>query len=317
MNSPVTSPKLHPCLELLRQNLESVVRGKSTVIEQVMTALLAGGSILIEDVPGVGKTTLAKALAASMELDFQRVQCTPDLLPADVFGFSMFDPQASEFRFRQGPIFTNVLLVDEINRASPRTQSALLEAMEERQVTIEGNHFDLPPPFIVLATQNPLGYQGTFPLPEAQLDRFLMRVAMDYPEPEVEVGILFDHMSGQPIQHIQPVLSRKDLLTCQASVREVKVQQCVAEYLVQLVQRTRHDERIRVGCSPRGSLMLCRTAQAHALLKHRDYVLPDDVQAVAPGVLAHRLVMQGQAHAASQLQSQVVQDLINQIDIPV
>ena len=228
--------RFHVPLQKLRAGLQRVIRGKEAVIDQALVALLAGGSVLIEDVPGVGKTTLAKALATSLDLEFQRVQCTPDLMPADIFGFSVFHPQEGAFHFRPGPIFCNVLLVDEINRASPRTQSALLEAMEERQVTIEGVRHDLPTPFFVLATQNPLGFQGTSALPESQLDRFLLQLAMDYPSSENEVQMLFDQMDGHPLQEVAPVLSRDELIDCQRAVRETRVDESVAQYLVTIAR---------------------------------------------------------------------------------
>jgi MoxR-like ATPase len=272
---------------------------------------------LIEDVPGVGKTTLAKTLAASVDLGFQRVQCTPDLLPADIFGFSVFNPKEGRFDFRPGPIFTNVLLVDEINRASPRTQSALLEAMAEEQVTVEGTHHVLAPPFMVLATQNPLGFQGTFPLPESQLDRFLFQLSLEYPDAENEVEILYDQTSSHPVDNISPVLSRDEVLQCQAQSRAVNVERCVADYIVEIVQRTREDPRLILGSSPRGSLMLFRAAQANALVQQRDYVLPDDVQRVAPLVLSHRVVPARGNPTKSSLQREIVEDLIQQVDVPV
>ena len=304
-------------LQRLRANLCGVIRGKEEVIDDVIIALVAGGSLLIEDVPGVGKTTLAKTLAASVDLKFQRVQCTPDLLPADVFGFSVFNPQNGEFDFRPGPIFTNVLLVDEINRASPRTQSALLEAMAEQQVTIEGRHHHLPPPFIVLATQNPLGFQGTFPLPESQLDRFIFQISMDYPDVESELEILYGQSKAAPTEAVSPVLSRDEVLQCQQAAQNVEVERSVAEYLVQIVHRTRTDARLRMGCSPRGSLMLFRASQACALVAGRAYVLPDDVQRMAPLVLNHRVVAARTSQAGSEIRHDVIADLIQQIPVPV
>jgi MoxR-like ATPase len=317
MNTVTADARVGTKVEKLRENLRSVIRGKDEIVEEVIVALVAGGSVLIEDVPGVGKTTLAKTLAASVELDFKRVQCTPDLLPADIFGFSVFNPQNGSFDFRRGPIFTNVLLVDEINRASPRTQSALLEAMAERQVTVEGAHHDLPPPFMVLATQNPLGFQGTFPLPESQLDRFLLQLSLNYPDAESEVEILYDQMSTHPVEEIAPVLSRREVLQCQAEARSVKVERCIAEYIVKLVQRTRQEPRLRLGSSPRGSLMLFRAAQAAAFVQQRDFVLPDDVQRMAPLVLTHRVVAARSAHAGTDVRRQIVEELIRQVDVPV
>ena len=300
----------------LRENLKSVIRGKDEIIEDIIVALVAGGSVLIEDVPGVGKTTLAKSLAASVDLEFKRVQCTPDLLPADIFGFSVFNPRDGDFHFRRGPIFTNVLLVDEINRASPRTQSALLEAMAEQQVTVEGVHHDLSLPFMVLATQNPLGFQGTFPLPESQLDRFLFQLSLDYPDADSEVEILYDQISVHPVSKILPVLSRSEILQSQAQARAVKVERCIARYIVDIVNRTREDDRLRLGCSPRGSLMLFRAAQAQAMVRQRRFVLPDDVQRVAPLVLVHRVVEARTAYAGAAARREIIEDLVRQVAVP-
>lgn len=317
MNSLMADASLALKLKTLGDNLKTVIRGKDEIVDQVVVALVAGGSVLMEDVPGVGKTTLAKALAASLDLDLQRVQCTPDLLPADIFGFSVFNPQTGALDFRRGPIFTHLLLVDEINRASPRTQSALLEAMAEQQVTVEGRHYKLPPPFMVLATQNPLGFHGTFPLPESQLDRFLFQLTLDYPDAESEVDILYEQMTGSPVQRVATALSRDDVLQCQALAREVTVDRSVAAYLVEIVRRTREDSRLRLGCSPRGSLMLFRAAQATAFVQQRSFVLPDDVQRVAPLVLSHRVVPTGSGYAEAARRHEIVDDVIRQVEVPV
>lgn len=304
-------------LEKLQQELGAVIRGKETVIEHLIVALVAGEAVLIEDVPGVGKTTLAKSLARLVDLDFGRVQCTPDLLPADIFGFSVLNPQEGTFSFRRGPIFNNVLLVDEINRASPRTQSALLEAMAEKQVTIEGTQHQLPSPFLVLATQNPSGHAGTFTLPESQLDRFLFRLSMDYPDAESEVELLFDQAEQHPIENLTSVVARDELAECQQFVKSIRVERCVAEYMVNIVRATRRDERISLGCSPRGSLMLFRASQARAAVKGRDYVIPDDVQAIAPLVLGHRLILHDARTVGREQAEQLVSELVATVEIPV
>jgi len=304
-------------LAALRKNLAGVIRGKQSILDLVLIALVADGSMLIEDVPGVGKTTLTKALAVSVEFKFQRVQCTPDLLPADIFGFSVFHPQDGSFHFRPGPIFCNLLLVDEINRSSPRTQSALLEAMAERQVTVEGVQRELPPPFMVLATQNPPGFQGTFPLPESQLDRFLFKVSMEYPDAETEVDILYEQMNGHPIDKLSPVLTIEEVAQCQLAARQVEVERSVADYLVAIVRSTREHPKLRLGCSPRGSLMLFRAAQAAALVEGRSIVLPDDVQRVAPYVLQHRVMPAGSSSDSSGIQQEVVQQILHDVEVPV
>lgn len=301
---------------LLRKNLNSVIRGKQDVIDRLLVAVFAGGSALLEDVPGVGKTTLARALASSISLDFQRIQCTPDLLPSDVFGFSVFNQKEASFQFRPGPIFCNVLLVDEINRASPRTQSALLEAMAESQVTVEGTRHELKPPFMVIATQNPLGFQGTNPLPEAQLDRFAVQLSMDYPDAESEIDMLFAQAGTHPLERIDAVLSKQQLLDCQAYVRDVRVSRPVAEYIVQIAHRTRFDERIQMGCSPRGSLMMFRASQAMAFMNERDFVLPDDVQEVAPFVLGHRIVPH-RSTASQQSSQPIIEEILQRTKVPV
>ena len=301
---------------LLRKNLNSVIRGKQDVIDRLLVAVFAGGSALLEDVPGVGKTTLARALASSISLDFQRIQCTPDLLPSDVFGFSVFNQKEASFQFRPGPIFCNVLLVDEINRASPRTQSALLEAMAESQVTVEGTRHELKPPFMVIATQNPLGFQGTNPLPEAQLDRFAVQLSMDYPDAESEIDMLFAQAGTHPLERIDAVLSKQQLLDCQAYVRDVRVSRPVAEYIVQIAHRTRFDERIQMGCSPRGSLMMFRASQAMAFMNERDFVLPDDVQEVTPFVLGHRIVPH-RSTASQQSSQPIIEEILQRTKVPV
>lgn len=276
-------------LRTVADELERVIRGKSDVIEMVLTALLAEGSLLLDDVPGVGKTTLAKSVARLIDLDYQRIQCTPDLLPADILGGPIYQPGRGEFEFRPGPVFCNLLVADEINRASPRTQSALLEAMAESQVTIDTKRYPLKHPFMVIATQNPLGFEGTFPLPESQLDRFLFRLKMDYPDTDAEISLLMDQANRDPLESLQPVLSAEDLVSLQSQTRDVTVSQKVASYIVAIATATREDSRLRVGCSPRGCKMLLRAGQARAILKGRDFVLPDDIQYLMTASLAHRV----------------------------
>lgn len=301
-------------LQQLHQAINEVIRGKPDVTRDFLTAVIAGGSVLLEDLPGVGKTTLAKTFANLVDLKFQRLQCTPDLMPADVYGFSVYRAQDGTFEFRPGPIFANVLLVDEINRASPRTQSALLEAMAERQVTTEGVRRRLEDPFLVIATQNPSGFHGTYPLPEAQLDRFLFLLTLDYPDAESEIELVYD----QDIQEreVSPILTKAELLALQQEVRQVEVHRDVAAYLIEIVATTRAEERIVMGCSPRGSQMLFRAAQAFALVSGRDYVLPDDVQHVAPLALAHRITTRRGFMDAHQNKRQMIQELVATVTVP-
>lgn len=303
-------------LDMLRANLNRVVEGKAEAIELALTALVAGGSILMEDVPGVGKTTLAKALAKSIDAEFSRVQFTPDLLPADILGSSIYNPVDGSFSFHPGPVFCNVLLADEINRASPRTQSALLESMSELQATIEGVMRPLPQPFFVVATQNPVEYHGTYPLPEAQLDRFMILLSLGYPPRDNEVDILFDQAIVHPLDAIAPVVSRDEILDLQMQVRNVHVDRAVAEYIVAITNESRHDARLKLGVSPRGSLMLFRAAQASAFLAGRDFVLPDDIQHMAESVLAHRVVLTSKAKYGGQSKADVIADIIARLPVP-
>ncbi len=313
-------------LGLVRNALQKIIRGKEDVIDLVLTSMLAGGSVLLEDVPGVGKTTLAKSLASLIDLEFARVQCTPDLLPADIIGCSIFQPTTGKFEFRPGPIFCDLLIADEINRASPRTQSALLEAMAESQVTIDGTCYELHQPFMVIATQNPNGFEGTFPLPESQLDRFLLRLSMNYPDPSSEVDMLMGagseevDLAGSPQSNgepamIQNLMDREELLTLQSAVQRIRVDRKIASYIVELASATRRDKRVRVGCSPRGSKMLLAAAKSSAFLQGRTFVLPDDIQALAVHSMAHRMSARGGLAAHSSCES-IVTEIVEEIAVP-
>ena len=308
--------EMHERIAALEANLNHVINGKEECVRLLVTALAAGGSVLMEDVPGVGKTTLAKALAVSIQSSFHRIQFTPDLLPGDILGGSIYSPVTGEFTFREGPIFCNVLLADEINRASPRTQSALLEAMNEGQATIEGVGRRLPQPFMVMATQNPVEFHGTYPLPEAQLDRFLMLLRIGYPTGDTEVEILYAHAGAHPLEALEPVLTREEVVEIQTAVRGIQVDPSVAEYIVGIVERTRHDERVQLGVGPRGSLMLFRAVQAAAFVAGRDHVLPDDVQELAPHILAHRLVMTSKSKYGGVTREQVILSLLEEVAVP-
>jgi MoxR-like ATPase len=300
----------------VRTALSQVIHGKADVIDLILTGVLGGGHVLIEDVPGVGKTTLAKALARAFHVAFSRVQFTPDLLPTDILGAQVLNPKEGTFSFQRGPVFTNVLLADEINRGSPRTQSALLEAMSEAQVTIDGVTYELPRPFFVLATQNPADYQGTYPLPEAQLDRFLLRVGVGYPGAAAELQMLLARRLGDPLDQVEPVVDAGRLLALQAEVRAIEVQEDVARYLLRLIERTRQHPDLELGVSPRGALALFRAAQARALLQGRRYVSPEDVQAQAGPVLAHRLIIGAQARYGGTTAEAILGEIIRSVDVP-
>lgn len=275
----------------LRASVESVIRGKSDVVELALVTLLAGGHLLIEDVPGVGKTTLAQALARSFDCSFQRIQFTSDLLPSDILGLQVFNQQRGQFEFKPGPIFANVVLADEINRTTPKTQSALLEAMAEGHVTVEQQTYNLPRPFIVIATQNPVEHHGTYPLPESQLDRFMMRLRMGYPGASDEREILRRHSLNSSVDHIKPVMRGEDVIALQREVRNVRVDDSLIDYLLSIVRATRQAEILDLGVSPRGSLALYHAAQALAFIRGRDYVIPDDIKQLAIPVFAHRIVI--------------------------
>lgn len=279
----------------IRENISKVIVGKGDVIDLVLVTLLCSGHVLLEDVPGLGKTVLAKTLSKSVNCDFRRIQFTPDLLPSDLTGLSIFNQKEAEFNFRKGPLFTNIVLADEINRATPRTQSALLECMEERQITVEGETRKLDAPFFVIATQNPLETQGTFPLPEAQMDRFFMRLSIGYPDKEQGMAILNRFESAEPLESLEHVTTAKELLEAQAALNDVLVSNDIKEYIIDIAEATRTSSRLSLGLSPRGSLALMRASRAHAALKGRDFVTPEDVKAVAVSVSAHRIMLKGHA----------------------
>jgi len=298
------------------ENVEKVILGKHDVIELAVICLLCQGHLLIEDVPGVGKTMLAKALARSVGCSFKRIQFTPDLLPSDVTGVSVFNEKTREFEFRPGPILAQIVLTDEINRATPKTQSALLEAMEERQVTVDGVTYRTPMPFLVMATENPIEYEGTFPLPEAQLDRFLMRVSLGHPTPADEIAVLEAQQYAHPIEKTGQVISAEELLQAQEEIKAVHLDRLVKEYIVELVNATRKHPDVYLGASPRGSLALFRTAQARAVLEGRDYATPDDVKALAEVTLAHRLIIGPAARIKNVDSRYIVNELLRSVPVP-
>jgi MoxR-like ATPase len=303
-------------LERLHNNVASVLLGKPEAIRIALVALLAEGHLLIEDVPGVGKTLLAKAMAKSLACTFHRIQFTPDLLPSDLLGTSIFHQSTDSFVFQPGPLFAHVVLADEINRATPRTQSALLEAMSDRQVSLDGQTRPLGPPFFVLATQNPYEFEGTYPLPESQLDRFLIRLRLGYPDRDAERQILTGHRDGEPVDHLQPVLSGADVLALQHAVRQVRVEASLEGYVLDLVAATRSHRDINLGASTRAAIGLYRAAQARALIEERSYVVPDDVKCLAGPVLAHR-VLPRTAERGDLVADQIIDDIVEQTCVPV
>ncbi|MCI0792767.1 MAG: MoxR family ATPase [Chloroflexi bacterium] len=298
------------------ENVSKVIVGKTTVIEQALATLIARGHVLLEDVPGVGKTMLAKSLSTSIGCSFKRIQFTPDLLPSDVSGISVYNQATGEFQFRPGPIIAEVVLADEINRATPKTQSALLEAMEELQVTVDGVTHHLHHPFIVIATQNPIEYEGTFPLPEAQLDRFLMRIGLGYPDFAEELSIIEQQEQTHPIESLKPVATPEDVVGLQEASKSVYVDQTVREYIVNLTEATREHRDVALGASPRASLGLFRAARAMALVLDRDYVIPDDINTLASPVMAHRMIMSPSARMRGVRSTDVVADILNTVPVP-
>lgn len=301
----------------LRENIQKVIVGKSDVIDLALIAILCEGHLLLEDVPGTGKTTLAKTIAASLGCSFRRVQFTPDLLPSDLTGIYYFNQKAQEFEFRPGPIMAQILLADEINRATPRTQSALLEAMQERQVTVDIATHNLPRPFLVMATQNPIELEGTFPLPEAQLDRFLMKVALGYPDEDSENAMLLRFERDDPLETIQSVIGPDDILAMQTEIRTTRIENSVRRYVVNVCRATRLHEDLMLGASPRATMALYRTCQARAAINGRDFVIPDDVKQMAPFVLTHRLVVNPQIRLRGREPEDVIRDIVNTVPVPV
>ncbi|MBN1138666.1 MAG: MoxR family ATPase [Anaerolineae bacterium] len=309
--------KIRQTTDLIKENVARAIVGKDEVIELCLVALLCEGHVLLEDVPGIGKTTLAKALARSIGCSFKRIQFTPDLLPSDVTGILYFNQKTQEFEFRQGPIMAQVVLADEINRATPRTQSALLEAMQERQVTVDVETMLLPRPFMVLATQNPIELEGTFPLPEAQVDRFLMKVALGYPSEPDENAILLRYEREDPLEKLAPVVQAVDLLAMQQQVKEVLVEESVRDYIVKVVRATREHAAVELGVSPRGTLALYKTAQALAALRDRSFVIPDDVKYLAPPVLTHRIIISPQTRLRGRRPEEVMAEIVETVPVPV
>ncbi|MBE9915542.1 MoxR family ATPase [Paenibacillus donghaensis] len=313
---PVSSESLQT-VSAIRTNLESCILGKSFEIQLLLTALLAEGHILIEDVPGTGKTQMIKALAKSMNGDYRRVQCNPDILPSDITGVSVFHPREERFLFRPGPVMTNILLADEINRATTKTQSALLEVMEERNVTVDGETYELPKPFMLCATQNPIDFEGTYMLPEAQLDRFMMKISMGYPDAATERNLLRQHKTGQPVDQLQPVANMHQIAEMQKEIRNIFIDDAVTDYLLKIVRATRQHPAVLLGASPRASLSLMMAGKAYAFIQQRDYVLPDDIKILSPYVLSHRIVMRPESRMDNVNAESVVKNILQQVHVPV
>lgn len=320
MDNPNLQTHQLPSQEIYQRifnNIQKVIKGQSTAIRKLLSAFASGGHVLLEDYPGTGKTTLAKALAYSVDVTFKRIQFTPDLLPSDILGLSMLDPSERTFHFHEGPIFAHIVLADEINRASPRTQSALLEAMAEFQVSIDGNLRKLKDPFFVIATQNPVESRGTYPLPEAQMDRFALQFSLGYISPEDEVNLLSDQIQQHPIDTIQPCVDLQDIMTLKQQVKQVRISQELKTYLVDIVNATRSAPGVQLGASPRASIALMKIAQALALFDGYEFVTPEHIQELAVSVIAHRLVMEPQARFSGRTATSVVEDILKSVTVPV
>ena len=302
-------------LKILHERIESVIKGKSNAVKMAIVALISKGNLLLEDVPGVGKTTLAFTLAKATNCSFQRIQFTSDLLPTDIIGVNIYNPDTREFEFRKGPLFSNIVLADEINRTNPKTQSALLEAMNERRVSVEGTTYTLPDPFMVIATQNPIEYHGTFPLPESQLDRFMLHIKLGYPAPEYEKHIVLEQSRFEVIESMEPVISTTEIVKMQQEVDTVKIDESLLDYIMSIITETRRREKVRLGVSPRGGQFLVKVARANAYYEGRDFVIPADIKEPAPLVLGHRIILKTRTYISDA--EDIIKEIIDRIPVPL